>query len=94
MDRVYDLANVINKFILLGLSIEEAFAKATSVPAGIVGMADQIGTLQQGAWGDAVVFEPREGRFQLDDSYGNSRTASRYLEPVAVVKDGHVYRQH
>ena len=35
---VYDLANVINKFLLLGLTVEEAFAKATSVPAGIIGI--------------------------------------------------------
>jgi dihydroorotase len=91
---VYDLANVINKFLLLGLPMEEAFAKATSVPAGIIGMGDQIGTLQPGAWGDAVLFETREGEFRLDDSYGTSRSTSRYLEPVTVVKSGRVYRQH
>jgi len=91
---VYDLANVINKFLLLGLTVEEAFAKATSVPAGIIGMGDQIGTLQPGAWGDAVVFESRDGQFRLEDSHGDSRTASRYLEPSVVVKSGRVYRQY
>ena len=91
---VYDLVNVINKFLLLGLTMEEAFARATSVPAAIIGMSDQIGALQPGAWGDAVVFESREGQFELVDSYGKSRTSSRCLEPIAVIKDGRVYRQH
>ncbi len=91
---VYDLANVINKFLLLGLTVEEAFARATSVPAGIIGMGEQIGTLQPGAWGDAVLFENRQGQFRLEDSYGDSRTASRYLEPSVVVKSGRVYRQY
>lgn len=90
---VYDLANVMNKFLHLGLSLDEVFAKVTSVPADVVLMQDQIGTLAPGAWGDAVVFELREGQFQLVDAGGEARTATRSLEPVTVVKAGRVYRQ-
>ena len=91
---VYDLANVISKFLYLGIGLEEAFAKVTSVPAGFLRLEDQIGTLKSGARGDAVLFELREGSFQLEDAYGETRTGSRYLEPVAVIKNGVVYRQH
>ena len=90
---VYDLANVVNKFLHLGLSLDDCIAKVTSVPAGIVGMEGEIGTLRSGAWGDAVLFELREGEFRLDDAHGHSRTASRALEPVTVVKSGSIYRQ-
>ena len=91
---VYDLANVVSKFIHLGLSLEEAFAKVTSVPARFLRLEGQIGTLKPGARGDAVLFELRQGSFQLEDSYGDIRTGSQYLEPLAVIKNGSVYRQH
>lgn len=90
---VYDLANVVSKFLHLGLSLDEVLAKVTSVPAESVLMQDEIGTLRVGAWGDAVIFELREGEFELMDSRGNVRTGQRKLEPVVVVKGGKVYRQ-
>lgn len=89
---VYDLANVMSKFLHLGLSLDEVVAKVTAVPAGVVRMPGRIGTLAPGAWGDAVVFELREGTFQLVDSQRQVRTATRSLEPVAVVKGGRLYR--
>jgi dihydroorotase len=88
---VYDLANVVTKFLHLGMSVDEAIAKVTSVPAGIVGMEGEIGTLAVGAWGDAVVCEMREGEIRLEDSHGEVRTGSRKLVPTTVVKSGRVY---
>ena len=90
---VYDLANVLNKFLQLGMSLDETIAKVTSIPAEIVRMKNEIGTLAANAWGDAVLFDLREGEFRLEDSYGHVRTGTRKLEPVAVVKSGSIYRQ-
>ncbi len=90
---VYDLANVVTKFLHLGLSLDEVLAKVTSVPAETVLMQDEIGTLRVGAWGDAVIFELRDGEFELVDSSRNVRTGRQKLEPVTVVKSGKVYRQ-
>lgn len=88
---VYDLASVVTKFLHLGLPVEDAISRVTSVPAGIVGMQGEAGTLAKGAFGDAVVFELREGEFILEDSRGVVRTGSRNLVPVTVVKGGRVY---
>jgi dihydroorotase len=90
---VYDLASVVGKFLYLGLSLDEALAKATAVPAQVIHLEDQLGTLKPGAWGDAVVLELRQGEFQLVDSQGQVRTGKQQLFPVAVVKGGKVYRQ-
>ncbi len=91
---VYDLANVVTKFLHLGLRLDEAISRVTSVPAGTIKMADQVGTLVPGAWGDAVIFELREGEFQLEDSGGQTRTGQRKLVPIVVIKSGSVYRDH
>jgi predicted amidohydrolase len=57
-------------------------------------MPNQVGTLAVDAWGDAVVFELREGEFQLVDSHGEVRNGKQNLVPVTVVKGGRVYRQN
>ena len=90
---VYDLANVVTKFLHLGMSLDDAIAKVTSVPAEVILMSDKIGTLAPGAWGDAIISELREGEFQLMDSRGEVRTSRQNFVPVTVVKGGRVYRQ-
>ncbi|MFH1572073.1 MAG: amidohydrolase/deacetylase family metallohydrolase [Gemmatimonadota bacterium] len=90
---VFDLATVCSKFLHLGLSLDEVFRRVTAVPAGVIGMADRIGTLAPGAWGDAVVFELRQGRFELQDAPRQTRTGRQKLEPVTAIKGGRVYRQ-
>ena len=90
---VYDLVNVVNKFLYLGMPLDDALAKVTSVPADTILMLGKVGTLAVGAWGDAVVFELREGAFELVDARGQSRIGTQKLEPIVVVKSGRVYRQ-
>ncbi len=90
---VYDLVNVVNKFLHLGMSLDAALAKVTSIPAETILMPGQVGTLAVDAWGDAVVFELREGEFPLVDARGQVRNGKRKLEPIVVVKGGQVYRQ-
>ena len=68
--------------------------KVTAVPAQVIGMPDEIGTLAVGAWGDAVVLDVRQGQFQLADSGGETRTGDQQLEPLIVVKGGRIYRQY
>ncbi|MCY3553384.1 MAG: amidohydrolase/deacetylase family metallohydrolase [Candidatus Poribacteria bacterium] len=90
---VYDLVNVVNKFLYLGMSLDDALAKVTSIPAETILMPGQVGTLAVDAWGDAVIFELREGEFQLVDALDQVRVGKQVLEPVVVVKGGQVYRQ-
>jgi dihydroorotase len=90
---VYDLVNVVNKFLYLGMLLDDALAKVTSVPADTILMPGQVGTLTASAWGDAVVFEMREGEFQLVDARGKAKICRQKLEPIVVIKGGKIYRQ-
>ena len=90
---VYDLVNVVNKFLYLGMSLDDALAKVTSIPAETILMPGQVGTLAVDAWGDAVVFELREGEFQLIDANDQVRIGKQILEPIVVIKGGQIYRQ-
>jgi dihydroorotase len=88
---VYDLATTVSKFLHLGLSLEDALRKVTQTPAQALQLADQIGTLKVGAWGDAVVFALQEGNFELVDSRGQVRMGKQRLVPTTVVRAGKVY---
>jgi predicted amidohydrolase len=54
-------------------------------------MADEIGTLRVGAWGDAVVFDLQEGPVEFRDSHGKVRVGRQRLAPTTVVRAGKVY---
>lgn len=88
---VHDLVTTVSKFLHLGLSLDDALAKVTAIPARVMGMADAIGTLKVGAWGDAVVLALEEGAFALVDSTGVTRTGRRMLSPMTVIRQGRVY---
>jgi dihydroorotase len=88
---VFDLVTTVSKFLMLGLSLDDALEKVTAVPAKVVGMAGRIGTLAPGAEGDAAVLDLQEGSFEFKDSRRVSRTGNLHLVPTAVVKAGKEY---
>src|SRR5437016_11691451 len=62
------LPNVMSKFILLGYTVEQVVAMATSAPAKIINRAPKIGTLQIGAPGDVAIMELVEGPTSFVDT--------------------------
>ncbi|MCC6168873.1 MAG: amidohydrolase/deacetylase family metallohydrolase [Caldilineaceae bacterium] len=89
---VFDLATTVSKFLHLGLSLDDALAKVTAVPAQVIGQAGQLGTLRPGAWGDAVVLDVETGEFPLVDSTGVMQIGHRRIVPRTVVRGGKVYQ--
>ena len=87
---VFDLATTVSKFIHLGLPIETAVAKITSTPANFLGLQGTIGTLKLKAIADLVILTEATGSFVLEDSYGKKETANQILNPITIMKGGHV----
>lgn len=89
---VFDLATTLSKFLYLGMSLDDVLARATRHPAQVLGKSDQIGSLNIGACGDAVVFNLESGSFDFEDAHGQFRTAKKRLTPTNVIRAGKVYR--
>jgi dihydroorotase len=89
---VFDLATTVTKFLHLGMPLDEALRKVTAVPAEIIGLAGEVGTLAVGACGDAVVLDLEPGEFPLTDCRGETRMSEQRLTPRLVVRAGRVYR--
>jgi predicted amidohydrolase len=72
------------------MPLHDALLRVTVNPAETVCMPGRIGTLRAGAEADAVVLDPREGRFDFVDSHEITRVGDLKLTPTTVVKGGQV----
>jgi dihydroorotase len=86
--QVVDFPNVISKFLLLGMSLDQVIACATSTAARVFPVFQGRGTLKVGAPADVAVLELREGKFDFVDNFGNTRTGRQRLFPIATVLGG------
>jgi dihydroorotase len=87
-DQVINLPNVMSKFLLLGMPVDQVIARVTSNAARSIPEYKSYGTLRTGAVADIAVFDLREGDFEFADNYKGQRTGHRRLVPYAVVMDG------
>jgi dihydroorotase len=85
---VIDFPNVMSKFLMFGMPLDEVIACAT-VNAGRAFKAfNDRGTLNIGAPADVAVLELRNGTFEFIDNYNNKRSGTQRLFPVATVLGG------
>jgi len=88
---VFDLATTLSKFLHLGLTLDQVIQRSATNPARTFAFPRGIGTLAEGAEADIAVFAEAEGKFELTDAMGQTRTGNRKLVPVATVKSGRIY---
>jgi dihydroorotase len=85
---VIDFPNVISKFLMLGMSLDQAIACATVNASRVLPVFHNRGTLKPGAPADIAVLELREGSFEFVDNYTNNRSGKQRLFPSATVLGG------
>jgi dihydroorotase len=87
-DQVINFPNVMSKFLMLGMSIDQVIACATINAARTFPVFRDRGTLKVGAPADIAVLELREGSFEFVDNFTNKRTGRQRLFPSATVLAG------
>jgi dihydroorotase len=85
---VVDFPNVMSKFLMFGMPLDQVIARATVAPARIFPAFNDRGTLNVGAPADVAVLELKEGNFEFVDNYKGTRTGHQRLFPVATVFAG------
>jgi len=86
--QVIDFENVMSKFLMLGLPLDQVVASATVNASHAFPVFRTRGTLKVGAPADVAVLELREGSFEFDDNFGNKKTGRQRLFPSATVLAG------
>ncbi len=87
-DQVFDFPNVLSKFLLLGMPVEQVIAMGTTNAARTVAAFKDLGTLRVGATADVAVLDLRDGEFEFVDNDNTKRTGKRKLFATAAVIGG------
>ena len=88
---VFDLPTTMSKLMHFGVSLDDVVLRATKYPARILGLEDEIGTLQPGARADVAVFELRDEPVEFHDSDGHSLMGKRRLINHLTLRGGRVW---
>lgn len=94
----FSLAMQINKYLHLGLTLDQVIERCTVNPARQMKRFPEIGSLTVGKTADLAVFRPESreniyGDRPFTDSKCSTRSGKLYLRPVFTMKDGEmVYR--
>ena len=86
--QVIDFPNVMSKFLMLGMPLDQVVACATVNASRVFPVFQSRGTLNVGAPADIAVLELREGTFEFVDNYENKRAGRQRLFPAATVLAG------
>jgi dihydroorotase len=84
-----DLANVLSKFLNMGMSVQEVIARATSAPANVIKRPD-LGNLSVGSDADVAVFNVRKGDFGFLDVRGTKLKGTQKLEAELTMRAGKI----
>jgi dihydroorotase len=86
--QIIDFPNVMSKFLMMGMTMDQVIACATVNPSRAFPVFRDRGTLKPGAPADIAVLELKEGSFEFVDNFGNTRTGKQRLVPNATVLGG------
>jgi dihydroorotase len=84
-----DMANVMSKFLNMGMSIQDVIVRSTWNPANVIQHTD-LGHLSVGAEADVSVFNIREGKFGYMDARGSVLNGTKKLEAELTLRAGKV----
>jgi dihydroorotase len=87
----HDLPRTLSKLLATGMTEPDVFARVTTRPAAILGLAGEIGRLAPGACADLAALEWNPAAPPLRDTAGAERPGGVW-EPVLTVRAGRVVR--
>ncbi|WP_419992911.1 amidohydrolase/deacetylase family metallohydrolase [Streptomyces boninensis] len=84
-----DMANLMSKFLVLGIPLTDVIKASTWMPAQTIGRPD-LGHLSEGAPADIAVLSADRGTFGFTDSFGYRIDGKRKLTAQVTVRAGKV----
>ncbi|HQH23962.1 MAG TPA: amidohydrolase/deacetylase family metallohydrolase [Bacteroidales bacterium] len=84
-----DMANLLSKFLNMGLSLEDVIRRATLNPAKVI-KRPELGTLSPGAEADVAVFRLHTGDYGFLDVRGTKMKGNKKLEAELTIRAGRI----
>ena len=86
--QIIDFPNVMSKFLMLGMPLDQVIACATVNASQAFPFFADRGTLRIGAPADIAVLDLKEGNFDFADNFGNQRMGRQRLFPRVTILAG------
>ena len=87
-DQVFDFPNVLSKFLMLGMSLDQVIARGTINAAKSIPALKDLGTLRTGSTADITVLELMQGDFEFVDNVNTKKMGRQKLFSRAVFVAG------
>ena len=84
-----DMANVMSKFLNIGLTLEEVIEKSTASPSRVINRPD-LGNLSIGSEADIAVFSLKKGDFGFTDVRRNTLKGTQKLDAELTIRAGKI----
>jgi len=84
-----DMLNVMSKFVVMGISVDDVVARSTWNPAREI-HHEELGNLSVGAPADVAVLKMETGDFGFTDTYGANLRGKQKLECELTLREGRV----
>lgn len=84
-----DMANVMSKFIAMGMSVQDVILRSTWNPANVIKRPD-LGHLSVGAEADIAIFSLKKGNFGFIDVRRSRITGNERLEAELTIRAGRI----
>ncbi len=85
---LFDLPTCMSKFLAIGMTLPQVIEAATTRPAAVLGMQNEIGTLRPGALADVALFKVDQGSFTFYDIHMNPRVGKELLRNTLTIVNG------
>lgn len=82
-------ANVMTKFLAIGMSLEDVLERSSTKPARMIGLEREI---KEGSPADITIFRLESGEFTLTDTSGKKRVSKRRIIPEWTIHNGKKFR--
>ena len=90
---IHSLTECMNKFMALGMSLEDVVLRTTARPAAVLGMSEQLGSILPGREADLSILELVEGDWIYRDNFGGVlRAQHAALAPRLTVRAGRIFK--
>lgn len=90
---LFDMPTCLSKFLCLGMSFPEVIRAATTRPAEVLGLSDELGAIRPGMLADLALFALDEGRFPLYDIHMNMRESTQLIRNTLTILGGRALPQ-
>ena len=87
---VKNLSFIMSKYLNLGMSLEAIIRAVTTIPAKLMGMENEIGTVKEGAAADLCICKIEDTAAEFIDSKSEIRRGDKLFVPKATIVNGEI----